>query len=127
MTPEMLPDSEFWRALGDFLAVATGGKQGAFAVVFAVVQLCMVMLKTAYGEKMAGIYRLLILAVLTVVAETMAGIAAGKSFAQIISSAALLTAVQVLVHQVMKQWTENQAKKKLAEANANGTHSSGAA
>ena len=80
---------------------------GAMAIAAAVVQTIMRFFKTPLAS-FAGKWRLFIVACLSLVATVLSGMAAGASFWACLVSGATLTAFQVLMNQIYKQFVEKK-------------------
>lgn len=102
---DTLPDTEFWSALISFLG-GVGGMSG-LAIAAGVIQLAMVLLKTSYGN-LAGKYKLLIVAGLSVGGAIVSGLASGLPFVNALLNGAVLAAIQVFVNEIIKHFTEKK-------------------
>lgn len=102
---DTLPDAEFWSALISFLG-GVGGMSG-LAIAAGVIQLAMVLLKTSYGN-LAGKYKLLIVAGLSVGGAIVSGLASGLPFVNALLNGAVLAAIQVFVNEIIKHFTEKK-------------------
>lgn len=95
----MAPLPEDW---GKVISVITTGELSSLAIVGALVQLVMLLLKTKLGE-MAGKWRLISVSLLSVVGGVLALKVQGVDWAQSLTHASTLAAFQVFMHQVYKQ------------------------
>lgn len=102
---DTLPDTEFWSALISFLG-GVGGMSG-LAIAAGVIQLAMVLLKTSYGN-LAGKYKLLVVAGLSVAGAIVSGLASGLPFVNALLNGAVLAAIQVFVNEIIKHFTEKK-------------------
>ncbi len=112
-------------AASEYQAFLNGvrGAKGASWFVLALVgaQALFLLLRSVCGE-ILGIYRLLVLAILSVLATIASNILGGKSVVQsVLLDAGTLMAYQVLFHQVKRQWEKrNEDRVRIAlERNAN--------
>ena len=81
---------------------------GTFLLGSALVQCLFVVFKAQF-TRILGIYRLFVLAFLSVVATISLNIVHGKTLREsIFSDASTLLAYQVLIHQVKKQWEKQE-------------------
>lgn len=74
-------------------------------IVVGAVQIVMQFFKTSFGS-LAGKWRLSIVAFLSLVGVVVAGMSSGLTFLQAALAAPTIAAVQVFVHQLVKQFTE---------------------
>lgn len=77
---------------------------GGLAIIAAVVQLVMLFFRTNLGDGIEGKYKIVIVSLMTLVGAIVAGVLAGQSILEVLASAAVLSALQVFVHQLMQLW-----------------------
>ncbi len=111
---ELPPSESEW---SDFFNLLRGLKGASwFAVAVVVVQGVFYLLRSSVGE-LLGIYRLLVLAVLSVLVTIGTNIMAGKTVIHsILLDSSTLLAYQVLFYQIKKQWEKRDQDSKASEA-----------
>lgn len=82
------------------------------ALAAGITQLVMVFFKTPLAG-FAGKYKLLLVSALTPIALLLAAMATGVSLKGALGQAPVITAIQVLVHQILKQFTESEQPQPL--------------
>ena len=87
-------------AVGDLI---TARNMGTVAVVLAVVQLLMAIIRSTVGE-LVGRWKVTTLIFLTIMAGTLAGIVEGGSVGASIMTAILIIPPQITIHQLHKQY-----------------------
>lgn len=92
----------FFRECWEALQAMQG--MGGLAIVAVVVQLVMKFLKLKAADGIAGSTKLLIVTGLTVVGAVCSGLASGASLMVVIMSGPVLAAIQVFVHQIIKEF-----------------------
>lgn len=97
----VIPADQFMLSLFQFIGGVKG--LGGLAMIAAVVQLLMLFFKSTLAN-FAGRYRLMIVAALTVAASIVGLMSQGMTLTAALINGATLTAVQVLAHQIWKQF-----------------------